>query len=108
VPDALFGTMRVIETLEALATAKGVTVLYVLTYSTPRFRQYLRNGYRFDQALIAFLESKQVPYVDMLLTHAADFARYKDSAEEYCSWHFDDGRGHYNPADTGFIPAYRV
>jgi hypothetical protein len=41
----------------------------------------------------------------MLLAHAADFARYKGSAEEYCARHYVDGRGHYNPAGNGFLAA---
>jgi len=120
--DALYGTLRILEALETFASRAGSTVIYVLTYSGFRLQRYLHSDYRFDESIVRFFKSKQVPFVDMLAAHAADFARFKGTPEEYVGRYYVGG--HYNPTGNGFLavtlasqvvslltpkpPAYRV
>jgi hypothetical protein len=100
-PDALYGTMRILEALAAFANGAGITVVYVMSYSSGRLRQYLQSGYRFDESILQFLKSKQVPCVDLLAAHAADFERYKGTPDDYVKRYYVGG--HYNPTGNGFL-----
>jgi hypothetical protein len=102
-PDALYGTMRVLEAVEALASRAGSKVIHVLTYSQYRLQRYLISGYRFDEPVVQFYKSKQLPFVDMLAVHAADFARFKGTPTEYIDQYYVGG--HYNPAGNDFLAA---
>jgi len=100
-PDALYGTQRVIEALEEFAKHAGSQVIYVLTYSWGRLQPYLQSGYRFDESIVGFLKSKQLPLVDTAAAHAADFARFKGTPEEYAARYYVGG--HYNPTGNHFV-----
>lgn len=101
IADALYGTLRVLEALETLAGRAGSTVIYMLSYSRPALEGYLRSGYRFDESILRFLRSRQLPCVDMLAAHAADFEHHKGTPEEYAGRYYVGG--HYNPTGNGFV-----
>jgi lysophospholipase L1-like esterase len=103
VRDALFGTMYLVEKIEAFAASTGSKVLYVLAYGPTRTRETLLSGQRFDQSFVDFLRNKNVPYVDLMDLHAKDFAMFKIDVDDYLRrYHVHDGV-HYNPAGNAFM-----
>ena len=98
---ALFASMRIVEKVEEFAATHGTEVLYVLSYLYRHLEQALRDGRRFDQEFIDFLQKKGLPYVDDLEAHAAEFAQFRLSVEEYMRRYYI-GRDHYNPRGNLF------
>jgi hypothetical protein len=90
----LVASMRIVEKVEALARSRGKKVLYVLSYSAPAIAKTLRDGARFDQEFVDFLQTKRLPYVDLLELHLADFAQFKVDFDTYQRRYFI---GHYSP-----------
>ena len=91
---ALFASMRIVENIEEFAAAKGKKVLYVLSYVARHLAQTLREGSRFDQEFVDFLQKKKLPYVDLLEAHQAEFTQFNTSVEDYLNRYYI---GHYNP-----------
>jgi hypothetical protein len=107
--DALFNnagfyaTMRIIEKIQKFAAEHRKKVLYVLSYGNEQFRATEQTGKRFDQSLIDFLNSNQIPYVDLLELHQKDFAQRKLTIDEYCDLYWNlYWIGHYNPRGNFF------
>ena len=98
---ALFASMRIVGKVEEFAATHGKKVLYVLSYLYRHLEQALRDGGRFDQGFIDFLQKKGLPYVDDLEAHAAEFAQFRWPVEEYMRRYYI-GRGHYNPRGNLF------
>jgi hypothetical protein len=76
-----------------------VPALYVLSYGDDVFRQTERSGRRFDQPFVEFLNTKKLPYVDLMQAHLQDFAQRKTDMDNYIkqSW-----IGHYSPPGNFF------
>jgi len=66
--------------------------------------ELLANKPRYDQEIIAFLETKGFPYFDMNRVHLRDFRDFKISIEDYFKRYFI---GHYSPAGNHFF-AYSI
>jgi len=103
VRDALFGTMHLVEKIEAFAASTGSKVLYVLTYGPIHMRETLVSGHRFDQSLVDFLRKKNVPYVDLMDLHSKEFAMSKLSVDDYMRRYYVYKPGHYNPMANVFM-----
>lgn len=118
---ALFATENVVDWVEAYAREQGQQVLYVLSYRAQTIARRLKEGTRFDQTFVDFLEAKKLPYVDVMEAHVRDFGGFSLTPEEYLRRYYI---GHYNPAGNFFVasaikpklvqmldprpPAYRV
>jgi hypothetical protein len=114
--DALFSSMRLVERIESFAAEAKKRVLYVLTYSgAARLLPMLHGQPRFDQPLVDFLKARNLPHVDLLESHRADYEDFKCSPEDYLGryfmkqkgeslWRFGVGIfGHYNPKGYEFL-----
>ncbi len=99
---ALFATRNVVDWVEAHARENGKQVLYVLTYRAPTIARRLKEGTRFDQEFVDYLESKKLAYVDVMDAHAREFASFSLSPEDYLRRYYI---GHYNPAGNFFVAA---
>lgn len=80
---ALYSSMRIVDKLEDYAAKNNKKVLYVLSYVQPPIADTVRTGKRFDQAFVDFLKKKNLPYVDLMEAHLADFAQYDMSIHQY-------------------------
>ena len=96
---AIFSSMRIVEKIEAFAAASGKKVLYVLSYGPPNVEKRLRGEKRSDQSFVDFLQAKQLPYVDLMEAHAADYAQFNSSIREYLGRYYI---GHYGPMGNAF------
>ncbi len=95
----IFASSRIIERIEDFARKTGKQVLYVLSYGAYTIRQFIDTGTRFDQALVEFLDTSGLPYVDVMQAHAADAKLFKVPTDEYLARYFI---GHYNPLGNVF------
>ena len=95
----LWASMRIIEKAEEFAASNGKTILWVLSYNFTTVAQTLREGTRFDQDFIDFLQRNRLPYVDLMEAHQADFAGFSGDIDEYLKQYYI---GHYNAAGNVF------
>ena len=87
-------------------------VLYVLSYGfLGDVAKRIREGYRFDQELVDFLQRKGLPYIDTMEAHVTDYIKYnpnvdesKMTIEEYLKRYYV---GHYNPLGN-FFQAFAI
>jgi hypothetical protein len=98
----IFASIRVLDRVNEFARKNDRVVLYVLSYSARSIAQFIHKGVRLDQALVDYLREAKLPYVDLLLAHAADAARFKGTPEEALSRYFVGRNGHYNPLGNHF------
>jgi len=97
--SALFASMRIVEKVEEYARTHGKKVLYLLSYTQADTAKALKEGRRFDQEFIDFLQGKKLPYVDLLEAHKADFAQFNIGIEAYIKRYYI---GHYKPLGNLF------
>ena len=97
---AIFASMRVVEKVEQFAVAHEKKVLYVLSYSAHNVVKRIRDGSRFDQEFVDFLERKGLTCVDLMAAHVDDYARFNTSVEDYLERYYI---GHYNPLGNHFL-----
>ena len=96
---ALRASMHVVRKFDQAARASGKKVLYVLSFRARNVSQYLKDGTRFDQEFIDFLQREKLDYVDLLQAHAADFKAFDLTPEDYVGRYYI---GHYNPCGNAF------
>ena len=96
---ALFASERIVERIEAFAEENNKKVLYVLSYNSYEVGKMIKEGKRFDEAFLKFLDSKNLPYVDLMQEHVEDYKKYKCGEVEYLEQYFI---GHYNPRGNFF------
>lgn len=101
---ALLATMYVVEKVEAFAREHGKKVLYVLSFNAANVARRVKEGTRFDQDFVDFLKAKNLPFVDLMEAHLADFAMFKGSIEEYLARYYI---GHYTPLGN-FFTAFAI
>jgi hypothetical protein len=90
---ALQSTMQVVDWVDEFARQNEKQILFVLS-----FRNY-REGPRFDQSFLDFMDHKGVTYIDLMSAHRAEFSQFSVSIEEYNKRYWD---GHYNPSGNFF------
>jgi len=96
---ALYASMRIVEKIEEFAAKEKRKVLYILSYNPQTVRRRLKEGSRFDQSFVDFMDRRRLPYVDLLKAHAADYARFTPGIDPYIGRYFI---GHYNPLGNHF------
>ena len=101
---ALFSTMCIVERIEKFAAENNKKVLYVLSYRSRRIAEKVKEGTRFDQEFVDFLQEKNLPYVDMMQLHLDDFSKFNLSIEDYLKRYYV---GHYNPLGN-FFQAFAI
>jgi hypothetical protein len=96
---ALAASMKIVEWTEAFAKKHGKKVLYVLSFNARNVARRIREGTRFDQPFVDFLQKKHLPYVDLMDAHVQDFAQFKVDVKTYLRRYYI---GHYNPLGNHF------
>ena len=95
----LFGTEKIVENIEQFATENHKKVLYVLSYPASYISQVYEENNRWDQSFIDFLESRELPFVDLCQVHLEEHEQDNITAQEYLDRYFI---GHYNPLGNMF------
>jgi hypothetical protein len=96
---ALLATKTVVDRIVEFARKNERNVLFVLSFSSGHVARHLRGEPRFDQPLIDFLNEKELPYVDLLSAHQADFEQFALDVPAYVKRYYI---GHYSPAGNFF------
>lgn len=96
---ALMSSQWVVEQMTAYAKAKGKKALVVLSCSTMGLARFAKEKKRFDQPFVDWLREKNIPFVDMMDAHMADFTEYNVPIERYLQRHFI---GYYTPLGNHF------
>ena len=97
--SALYATQRIVERIEAYASATGKQVLYVLSFPAGSIARRIEEGKRWDQSFVDFMNRRNLPCVDLMEAHMEDFAQYKIGLKDYLAQYFI---GHYNPRGNLF------
>lgn len=106
--SALFASKRIVERVEEFAALAGKKVLYVLSYNSATVAKRIREGHRFDQEFVDFLQDKRLPYIDLMEAHIVEFARFKMSITDYLErCYVQYFAGHYNPLGN-FFTAFAI
>ncbi len=95
----IFATTAIIDRVQKYARRNGKQILYVLSYGGYTIKQFIDNGFRFDQSLVEFFEKRKLPYVDLMQAHKEDAANFKVSTDQYLARYFI---GHYRPLGNFF------
>ena len=96
----MFATKETVKRVDEYAKKRGKEILYVLSYGGESMMSgAIEKGIRFDQELIDFLDQRGARYVDILQSHAEDFAKFKIPFSEYHNRYYV---GHYSPAGNFF------
>ena len=77
--------------------ANNRKVLYGISCGGYTLKQFITQKKRFDRALVDVFNLRQLPYVDLMATHAADFSKFRLDIDEYILLYFV---GHYNPLEN--------
>jgi len=101
---ALLATKEVVEKVEAFAKERGKRVLYVLSFPSVSIARRIKEGTRFDQPFVDFLQNKNLPFVDLMDAHLSEFAQFSIPIEEYLARYYI---GHYNPRGN-FFAAFAI
>ena len=96
---ALFSTQKIVDKIEGYAQANGKKVLYVLSFPATTIARRIKEGTRWDQSFVDFLNHRNLSFVDMMDVHLSDFEQYKIDVKEYLAQYFI---GHYNPRGNHF------
>lgn len=96
---ALFSSEKIVEKIEAFASANGKKVLYVLSYPATTIARRINEGTRWDQSFVDYLKRKKLPFVDLMQAHLDDFSQYRIDAKQYLKQYYI---GHYNPRGNQF------
>lgn len=96
---ALLSSMYVVDNVEKYAREQGKRALYVLSYGAGRIAERLREGDRFDQPFLDYLQGRKLPLVDLMEAHVADYTDFSCSIENYLERYYI---GHYSPRGNFF------
>jgi len=96
---AFYASKRIVEKVDEFAAANGKKVVYVLSYGSGAMAAGIREGKRFDQEFVDWLKGREVPVVDLMEEHRADYKKYKVNVDDYLSPFYV---GHYGPLGNLF------
>ena len=96
---ALFSSKKLIDKIDDFARENNKKVLFVLSYPGKAIARYIKEGYRFDEDLINYLDKKDLVYMDLLAEHARDFSQHNLELRDYIDKYLI---GHYNPRGNFF------
>ncbi len=97
---SLAGTQHVLTRARVFAKSKQKKLLIVLFDPGRVMPQLVKNGTRYDQEIVDFLQANDFDYFDMNRVHVEDFKCFRISYAEYCQRYFI---GHYNPSGNHFF-----
>jgi hypothetical protein len=97
---AIEASLRMVADLRTHLEARGSRLLVALSYPSSIVAQHLAGERRPDEAFLSGLADLGLPTFDILDHHAADYAAFSCSPEEYVDRLFI---GHYTPAGNHFF-----
>jgi len=95
----LFSTEKIIEKIDSFAKKNNKKVLYILSYPARYIARSYKEGSRWDQSIIDFIQHKKLPCLDLYQEHINEFRMFKGAIEDYLDRYFI---GHYNPLGNFF------
>lgn len=96
---ALFSTEKIIEKIEQFAAENNKKILYVLSYPAGYLAKAYEENKRWDQSIIDFINSKNLPLVDLGQAHLDEYKLFNTGIKRYLGKYFI---GHYNPLGNMF------
>lgn len=96
----LRSTLYTLDLARALAADNGSQFMVLLSYSAPQIRAHINGATRFDQPLLDYLQTHDVPYVDALTAHEVDSRDFALSPDRYTDRYM---QGHYTPTGNAFF-----
>ncbi len=96
---ALFSTEKIIEKTERFAAENHKKILYVLSYPAGYIARAHEENHRWDQGIIDYIQSKNLPLVDLGRAHLDEFNQFSVNMKDYLERYFI---GHYNPQGNLF------
>jgi len=96
---ALFSTQKIIKKIHQFAMGKNKKILFVLSYPAGYLAQAHADKKRWDQSIIDFIKSKELPLVDLGQVHFKEYKQFNTGLKEYLEKYFI---GHYNPLGNMF------
>jgi hypothetical protein len=97
---AFAATREILAKAQTFTGQHGKNLLVVLLDPYGVTRPLIQTGQRRDQAIVDFLEERQINYFDMNRVHAEDFKNFNLTADDYLKRYLI---GHYNPAGNHFF-----
>ena len=94
----------IVDRTREFVEATGKRLMVLLSYSAQDVVDAIHGKRRLDQLFVDYLSKKQIPFVDTLAKHMADFRFFGCSPEEYVERYYI---GHYGPRGNHFF-AYAV
>jgi hypothetical protein len=96
---AVFSSKKIVDKVEAYARSRQKKVLYVLSFPGDSVAEFIREGKRSDLEFVSYLESHNLPYIDLLQEHERDFKQHNLDMESYINKYFI---GHYTSLGNFF------
>ena len=96
---ALFSTEILIDKIEKFAKTNNKKVLFVLSYPAGYLAQTYEKNQRWDQSIIDYINSKNLPLVDLGYAHLNEYKQFNIEFKDYLEKYFI---GHYNPLGNMF------
>jgi len=101
---AFAATEYILEKVRVFAASNEKKLLVVLFDPYKVTKSIIKDGTRYDQKIVDFLDDNHYYYFDMNVVHAEDFKSFNLSLDDYFKRYFI---GHYKPAGNHFF-AYSI
>lgn len=104
--ERLYSTMAfrsslvIVQNLQRELAERGKKLLVLFSYSERAVRQFLDGGIRDDEAFLGEMRDSGIECVDVLPSHATDYASFAVGPAKYVARLFN---GHYTPAGNLFF-----
>jgi len=93
-------TRYVLERAQAFAEERNKKLMVILFSPYKTTLTLIKNGTRYDQTIVDYLDKNGFMYFDMNQAHVEDYKSFNLSIEDYYKRYFI---GHYNPAGNHFF-----
>jgi hypothetical protein len=95
-------TMFTVDKFRKWCKANKRKLMLMVSYDVPTVQNYIKNGTRFDEAFIKFLNKENYLYIDTLKKSAQEYKSFKGSINAFCMKFYVARAGaqvfgHYNP-----------
>ena len=97
---AFAATEYILEKVRAFAASNEKKLLVVLFDPYKVTKSLIKDGTRYDQQVVDYLDENNYNYFDMNVVHAEDFKSFNLSVNDYFKRYFI---GHYKPAGNHFF-----
>ena len=104
----LKSTEYVLDIMRPWLEDRGKKLMVLLSYGGGAVLKFAKDGSRFDQSIVDYLERNNVTYVDHLTMHAEDRRMFGGTDDDYVGRYYIHAAGaavfgHYNPTGNHFF-----